>query len=161
MTDAVEIQIADALVTALNAPTYEHQGAEVEYVETFVAARAFKPIGKVTDLAELRVTVIPRAMKLTPETVADNEAIYDVDIGVQKKIEGNTDAEQLAEIDRLCRLCEQLIEGAESFGQLQSEPPAAFHGATRQPLWDPVHLRDHGVFTAAITTTWLTIKPAI
>ncbi|MCK4341001.1 MAG: hypothetical protein KAY37_04680 [Phycisphaerae bacterium] len=69
------IEVTDALVARLNAG---------EFSQSFTAEREYQPV---FDLAELRVSVVPKAVSIT--TASRHDSFYDctVDVGIQKKVD--------------------------------------------------------------------------
>lgn len=104
MPDATVIQLADAVVTLLNAGSYS---------QTFTATRKYRPVFDLKELTTLRVTVVPREIT---EDLASRAMVSErhlIDIAIHKQLSASSDEdEESAEIitaaDALMYFVEQL-----------------------------------------------------
>jgi len=136
MTDIIEI--ADALVAVLKAGTF---------TQPFEAARDYVPQYDLADLNQTRVTVVP---KNTAEDLATRSGVattHQVDVAVQGR------APALADRDAIMALT---LEIAAEFRmqRLEACPDVLCTHIERQALYDPDHLREHGVMTTVLTLTF-------
>ena len=132
------IDIADAVLTALAAGTWS---------QAFSPVRAYRPVYALEQLKDLRVTVVPKSASETRLSRSDLMAEYRVDVAVQQR--AATDAER----DALMTLVEEFA-AAFTGERLEGAAYAVCLHTDRQPIYDPEHLREHGVFTAVLTLTF-------
>ncbi len=132
------LDIADAVVASLNAGTF---------TEPVQSERRYQPTVELPDLAELKVSVVPKAVTITNATRTDGYFDCAIDIGVQKKIAGD------AEIDGLVNLVEELADHLRQ-KRLDSFPDAAFVSIANDPVFAPEHLDQQRVFTSVLTVTY-------
>lgn len=132
------IDVADALVTHLNAG---------EFSPEFTAERKYQPVYDLPELADLKVSVVPKTV--TIETATRQDSYYDctVDIGIQKKVSDT------AETDALMDLVEQLTDHLR-FQRLSELPQAAWLRIENDPVFAPEHLDQQRVFTTVLTITY-------
>lgn len=138
---AVMVQIADALVEALNLP---------EFSEDFTAVRRYRPIYKLSELETLRVTVVPHGIALERASRSNHQTDYQLDIGVQQRV-GVEDAAEEAS-DELMALVEEIADFCISLS-LQ-EPHAICTAVVNDPIYAPDHLEDLHCFTSVLTLTF-------
>jgi len=133
--------IADAVAAHVSAGPFSQPVA---------AVRMFQPAFTLEDLKDLRVSVVPRTVQMTPVT-RDSLAIeYVVDVGVQKKLPAdNADAE----IDELLALVEAIAEHLR-FQRLPGFPDAAWVGISNEPVVSTEALEQHRVFTSVLSVTY-------
>jgi hypothetical protein len=132
------LDIADAVVASINAGTF---------AQPVQAERRYQPTFELPDLAELKVSVVPKAVTITNATRTDGYFDCAVDIGVQKKIADD------AEIDVLVSLVEELADHLRQ-KRLDSFPDAAFVSVANEPVFAPEHLDTQRVFTSVLTVTY-------
>jgi hypothetical protein len=145
---AVILQIADAVVAALNGATLS---------QTFLAERAYVPVHELRDLVTLRVSVVPTGLSLqllnrSPRHLID----YVVDIGVQKHIDGDalTTAEVLAECDPLMLLAEEIGDLFRGKSLAIAAGAAVCVEIANRPVFAPAHLDEKRVFTSVVSLTF-------
>src|SRR5690606_21936779 len=108
------------------------------------------------ELAELKVTVVPKRVQITGSTRAASQYDLTIDIGVQQKLApGNHDVD--AEVAALGALVDQIAE------HLRRRPLAGFPGAawvstTNEPVYSPEHLLEQRVFTSVLSVTYRAVK---
>lgn len=144
---AVVIEIADAVVAAMNA-----KSDAGELSERFAAERLYVPIHRAEELTDLRVSVVPRELSMVILTRGSDDFTYTIDVAVQKKIgQGKmTPAEIKAACDPLMLLSEEiadLFRGREFLASI----PGRFVGLTNSPIFVPDHLDEHRVFTGVVS----------
>jgi len=133
-------QIADAVVASLNAAPFSLP---------FTAERRYQPVFELSQLQELRVSVVPKSLTATAATRSD--AFFDcaIDIGIQRKV----NADDPAELDALMRLVEEI--GYRLRGQpLAGLPAAVWLALENDPVFAPEHLEKERVFTSVLTVTY-------
>jgi hypothetical protein len=135
---SVLIDIADALVTALN----DH-----DFTEDFTAVRKYLPEYEVSDLSGLTVTVVPKAMASVEATRSLTSFDVSIDVAVQQKIDisDNDDADGLEDLSDEIRTFIR-DTGSVGDGQLISVEHVA--------PYSPEHMRQHGVYTSVDTFTF-------
>lgn len=138
--------IADAMVTLLNAGTFTQE---------FTATRKWIPKVDLEDLGTICVTVVPKDYVRENETRISVRKTFQVDIGVQKRLETTTNPEdptKLTEVDGLMGFMEEIanffsnengrIGGA---AWVRSEIP--------EPLYDQKLLDEDHIFFSRVTVT--------
>ena len=109
------LEIADKVTAKLNAASLS---------QTFEATRLYVPNFDLSDLKELRVTVVPREIDLLPLDRASNKVHAMIDVAVQKKFKKGDAGEidplvQFVEEDRR-RVSSQTINGLPASSLRQS-----------------------------------------
>lgn len=94
---ALLVEVADAVVAALNAATLSRE---------FTAVRDWRPVETIEGLEDLSVTVVPRAAGGERASRAADRAAYSVEVSVRQKPEGVTNAD----IDPLVLLCQEVAD---------------------------------------------------
>lgn len=140
--------IAEAVKAALNA------APDGTFSQAFEARRLYVPEDGLEALAELTVTVVPKANDRTPQTRAAVLKEIQVDVGVRKRLAQGTDpaAEDAnAEIDALMLVVEEVA------GHLDHlDVPAAnarWVATTNDPVYDMERLRG-GEFASLVTLSF-------
>jgi len=141
---ALIVDIADAVVTELNAGTFS---------QTFRAARHYRPQFRLEEMKDLHVTVVPKGVEAT--TVSRSGVQYDisVDVAVQKKLEKETNTD----LDPLMNLAEE-IANFFRLRRLTQYPGASWLRSENDPAWSPGHLEELGQFTSVLTLTFRVVK---
>jgi len=134
------VNVADAVVTSLNAGTFS---------QPFTAQRKYVPAVDLADLATLHVTVVPRAVAITTATRDSSYFDCTVDVGIQQKV----DPDQVAELDALVNLAEELVDHLR-LRRLDSYPGAVWMSITHEPVFAPEHLDQERAFTSVISVTY-------
>jgi hypothetical protein len=133
------IDIANAIVSELNAETFSQE---------FTAVRYYLPQTKLENLAELKVSVVPRTIT---ETVSSRESTvgeYIIDVGIQKAI----DPAVLAEADELMLLAEE-ISNFFRLRTLVDYEPANWAGV-ETTLYSSGELSDLRAFTSIVRLSY-------
>ncbi|MCC6907186.1 MAG: hypothetical protein IT430_04525 [Phycisphaerales bacterium] len=132
------LTIADAVVASLNGASFSMP---------FTAQRLLVPSLGLEDLANLHVTVVPRTVTRTASGRRDSWLDCTIDVGVQKKVASDPDA------DALIALVEEITEHL-SHQRLAGAPEAAWMGTTTDPLISPEHLDQQRAFTSVVSVTY-------
>lgn len=132
------LYIADAVTASLNAGPF---------TPALDAERRFQPAFELPDLADLKISVVPKSVTITNATRESGYFDCAIDIGVQKKIADD------AEIDALVDLVEEIADHLRQ-KRLDSFPDAAFVSITNEPVFAPEHLDTQRVFTSVLTVTY-------
>jgi len=133
--------LADAVAAHINAGTFS---------QPLTAVRMFQPAFTLEDLKDLRVSVVPRTLQMSPVT-RDSLAIeYVVDVGVQKKLPPDGAD---AVIDELLSLVEAVADHLR-FQRLEGFPDAAWVGISNEPVVSSEALEQHRVFTSVLSVTY-------
>jgi hypothetical protein len=138
MPQAQIIELADAIVAALNAHTFS---------QAFTAERGYLPTFDLPEMGTLKVTVVPKADEGKLDTRSSSVHEYDVDIGIQQK-PGTTDN---AALDPLMRLAQEIADfflfGQRPGGTTLITPSVRI-------LYLQEHLAKLGQFTSVVTLTF-------
>ena len=135
--DAMIIRIAEAVKDELNGATFS---------QPFTAQRLYCPQFDLTELSELTVSVVPKALLRQAASRLSRQCEMDIDVAVQQKVTVG-EREQL---DALMKLTEEVTD------HLSRKPMAdAIWVKAQQPvLYAPEHLSNQHVFTSVITLTY-------
>jgi hypothetical protein len=137
---ALSVEIADAVVAEINGHAFS---------TALEAKRAFVPAYELSDLAQLRVTVVPKAIETTGASRALSQHDVQVDVGIQQKLGQDLDAE----VAGLCDLVEEIATFLRR-RPLASAPHAAWVSTVNDPIYAPEHLHEQRVFTSVLTLTY-------
>jgi hypothetical protein len=142
---AVVIEIADAVVTALNA---------AKLSQPVEAQRHYLPEFDLADMDALHVSVVPAELE---EEIADRSrdwAEYKIHVAVQKRVsKQDPPGLDATAIDGLMTLVEEIDD-------LFRHKPLAGYGQAHwtktenKPIYDPKHLKDQGQFTSLLVLTF-------
>jgi hypothetical protein len=133
------VDIADAVVTALNVGTFS---------QSFQAVRHYQPVYELKDMGTLHVSVVPKGIELELFTRAQVQADVQIDIGVQKKLaslEG-------AEVDPLMHLVDEIGDYFRTHALAGT--PAVWFKTENVPIYAPEHLAKLRQFTSVLTLTF-------
>ena len=139
--------IADAVVAELNA------APAGTFDPPFTAQRRVLPAFELAELAELKVTVVPKAVQITGSTRSSSQYDLAVDIGVQRKLTSNSDSD----VETLGTLVDQIAEYLRQ-RPLSQAPYGVWVGTANEPVYSPEHLLEQRVFTSVLTVTYRAIK---
>lgn len=151
MSQALTIDIADALVAEMNAEAAKPSGGVLG--TQFVAARHYRPQFDLADLKALRVSVVPKGIAIASLGRASNQHDVAVDVAVQKKV----DPASVAELDGLMLLVERIADFFR-LRRLSALPAAAWIKTENAPVYAPEHLEQHRVFTSVLTLTYRAVR---
>ena len=139
--------IADAVAAELN-------GAEPDtFSEDFTAERLVLPEFDLEDLAGLKVTVVPKSVQIAGSTRSVCQYDVAIDIGVQKKLGTDLDAEVAA----IGTLVDEIADFLRR-RPLEAIPSTVWVAATNDPVYAPPHLAERRVFTSVLTVTYRAMK---
>jgi hypothetical protein len=142
---ALAIEIADALVTALNAHRFS---------QTFTAARYYLPEFDLTEMDQLHVSVVPAELD---EEIADrtrDRAEYKIHVAVQKRVtKQDPPGLDMTAIDGLMGLVQE-IDDLVRHKPLAGYEQAHWTKTENKPIYDPKHLKEHGQFTSLLVFTF-------
>jgi len=143
---ALVIDIADAVVAALNG------GQQV-----FTAQRRVRPNFELTDLADLRVTVVPKGFEASVASRSLSQYDVQVDIGIQKKLPAGADED--TEVPVMCSLVEEIADFLKG-KPLEGDGWRAswVRPAVNEPVYSTEHLAEKRVFTSVLTLTYRVMK---
>jgi len=139
---SITVNIADAVVATLNEGTFS---------QPIAAERSYLPRYELSELQDLRVTVVPKEMSTT--TASRGAASRDValDVAVQKKL-GAPDGAQ-AEQDALMSLSEEIAEHLRTTS-LVGQPGAEWVRTEHTAIYAPGHLEQMRQFTSVASVTF-------
>ena len=80
---SVLVQIADAVAASINGATF---------TEPLTAVRAYRPSYDLEQLAETRVTVVPRSMTIAALARLQSQVDCTVDVGIQQRVPSGDEA---------------------------------------------------------------------
>lgn len=135
--------IAEALKNELNAHAFSL---------AFTATRSYQPLRDLTDFKTLRVTVVPGALTMEPDTRESTQDDHIIHVAVQKKLAAPANN---AELDPLMALVQEIVESVR-FIRLDAFPDAAWLKAESVPIFIPEHLEQKQQFTSVIAFTYRT-----
>ena len=134
------ITIADAITAEINAGTFS---------QNIAAVRLLLPEFELGELSELKVTVVPKGVEMTPFSRQYTQYDYSIDIGLQKKLTGQVDTEMppmLAFTDEIVTFLRKR--------SLAAVPGATWIRCSNDPVYSREHLIQSRVFTSVITVTY-------
>ena len=143
---ALIIDIADAVVAELNA------APAGTFDPAFTALRRVLPEFDLPELAELKVTVVPKAVEINGSTRLASQFDCQIDIGVQKKLGKDLDTE----VAELCGLVDG-IAGYLRRRSLAAAPHAVWVRTRNDPVYAQEHLADQRAFTSVLTVTYRSV----
>jgi hypothetical protein len=144
---SVVIDIADAVAAEINAADAE------TFSQSFTAYRKVLPEFELADLADLKVTVVPKGIEITGSTRSMSQYDISIDIGIQKKVGKDVDADVAALSTLIDEISEYLTRRV-----LAAAPWARWVNISSEPLYDPSHLANQRVFTSVLTLTYRALK---
>ena len=138
------VDIADALVNVLN---------EEDWSINFTAERLMLPSFELKDLKNLKVSVVPRGVTITQITRDKAAHDYQVDVGIQKKLQ----KADVPEFDPLLQLAEDVAEFFRK-KRLTGMLSAMWLKSEIAPLYSPEHLEQYRQFTSVVIFTFRVIR---
>jgi hypothetical protein len=146
---AVTLEIADAVVAALNAAALSHP---------FTAARHYLPEFDLKEMDTLHVSVVPAELD---EEIADrtrDRAEYKIHVAVQKRVaKQDPPGIDTAAVDALMQLVEE-IDDLLRHKRLAGCEGAHWVKTENKPIYDPRQLKEHGLFTSLLVFTFRTTR---
>ncbi len=119
------------------------------FPDGFEAVLRVLPEFELADLGTLRVSVVPRSVRITAASRAESWREISIDIGIQRKLGADLDAE-VAQLGTLADRIAAYLERR----PLAEAPQALWTGLAQEPLYAPVHLSEERVFTTVLTLTY-------
>jgi hypothetical protein len=141
---AVVTDIADAVVTELNAHTFS---------QAFTAVRHYRPIFDLAEMQDLHVTVVPKGLAMQRADRTRHQVDYEIDVAIQQKV-AVVDA---ATLDPLMGLVEEVIDYFRN-ARLAAVPEAVCMGVRNEPVYAPEHLDELRQFTSVLTLTFRVVR---
>jgi hypothetical protein len=123
------------------------------FSQTFTPQRRVLPDFALEELAELRVTVVPKAVETTAATRSASQQDVQIDIGIQKKLGKNLDAE----VAQLCGLVDEIAAFLRR-RPLQGVPYALWVRTNNEPVYAADHLVEQRTFTSVLTLTYRVLQ---
>jgi hypothetical protein len=146
---AVAVEIADAMVTALNA---------AQLSEAFEAKRYYLPEFDLKEMNTLHVSVVPAELD---EEIADrsrDRAEYKIHVAVQKRVASNDPPGfDEAAIDGLMQLVQE-IDDLFRHKPLAGYTQAGWAKTENKPIYDPKHLKENSQFTSLLVFTFRVMR---
>ena len=145
---SLALNIADAIVAELNA------APPGTFDPAFTAVRRVLPVFDLAEMADLHVSVVPRAIDIAGATRSASQYDVQIDIGVQQKLNsggGGGDLDQ--HVPPLCELVDQ-IAAYLTRRVLQTMPNAIWVRLANDPIYAPEHLSQLRQFTSVLTLTY-------
>ena len=147
---ALVIDIADAVVALLN-------GEDADFSQSFTAQRRVRPSFEPADLADLRVTVVPKAEETSFATRGLAQYDVQVDVGIQKKLPAGADED--VEVATMCGLVEEIAEFLRGKALEGTGWRAVWaRPAVNEPVYAADHLAEKRIFTSVLTLTYRAMK---
>ena len=134
------MDIADAVAAELGTGTFS---------QAIAPQRMVLPEFGLEDMADLRVTVVPKAVEVIGSTRSVCQHDVQIDIGIQKKLGKDLDTE----VPVLCDLVDEIAAFLKR-RPLAAAPHAAWVRTANEPIYAPEHLAEQRVFTSILTVTY-------
>lgn len=137
------LNMADAIVTDLKTGTFS---------EPLTVVRRVLPEYELAELKTLTVTVVPKSVVIANVTRQATSFEVAIDIGIQRKIGKDTDAEAL----RLSGIVSEIV----TFLNRRSWPAlkAQFKTITNEPVYAPEMLSEKRLFLSVLTVTYTVME---
>ncbi|MEX1016019.1 MAG: hypothetical protein WDZ31_04665 [Phycisphaeraceae bacterium] len=143
---SITIDIADAVVATLNAATFS---------QPVTAERAYLPRYELSEMQDLRVTVVPKEMTTTTASRGAASRDLTLDVAVQKKLGAPAGAQ--SEQDALMELSEEVADYLRTTA-LAGQAGAKWVRTEHTAIYAPEHLEQLRQFTSVVTLTYRVIK---
>ncbi|MEX2670923.1 MAG: hypothetical protein WD294_02310 [Phycisphaeraceae bacterium] len=137
---AAIVTLADAVVTQLNAATFD---------PTVTAERHYRPRVELGDVEDVRVTVVPKAIRTTAATRGAASHEGQIDIAIQQRLSDETAAAIDPLMDLVQQIADQLLHR-----RLDAMPQALCVRLTNEPIYAVDHLDELRTFTSVLTVTY-------
>jgi len=136
---ATILALADAVVEQLNATAFS---------QPLVAVRHYQPCFELSEMTELRVSVVPRSVASKALDRSRDGFDYRIDVAVQRKIEPTA-----GNLDALMELVEEIADHFRSH-PLAGFPQARCTEVANEPVYATEHLEEFRQFTSVLTLTY-------
>lgn len=138
---ATVIAIADAVTAVIN---------DGSFAQTFTAERAYVPVHELTELVDLKVTVVPASLSAALLTRGSAHLFdYVIDVGIQQKKEPT-----VANLDPLMLLVERIVDLFRGKPLAVGSATAHCTLAENRLIFAPDHLDEKRVFTSVVSLTF-------
>jgi len=141
---SIVTDIADAVAAELVEGTFSQE---------FTPQRKAVPMFELKDLKDLKVSVVPHSLEITGATRGMSQYEATIDIGVQKKIDGD--------VDEAVKTLGSLVDEIADFLRkrtLSATPWAVWSGIKNDPVYVPEHLTDQRVFTSVLSVSYKMVR---
>ena len=136
---ATVVTIAEAVVDEINAASFS---------QPLVAARHYTPSFELSEMSELKVSVVPRSVTSKALDRSRDSFEYQIDVAVQKRVE-----ETLTELDELMELVEEIADHLRT-SLLTTLPDVRCMEVVNAPIFSSEHLHEFRQFTSLLTLTY-------
>jgi len=146
---SVLVQIADAVAASINTAA-----ADGVFPEPLEAVRAHRPSFDLEELAELRVSVVPRSTVITALARLQSQYECTVDVGIQQRVPAGDGGDgRDARVDALLELAEAVGDHLRH-KRLPEFPDAAWSSIAHDPVLAPEHLDERSTLTTVLSVTY-------
>jgi len=136
---ATILALADAVVAELNATTFS---------QPLTAERHYQPVFELSEMAELKVSVVPRSVASKALDRSRDGFDYRIDVAVQRKVEPT-----MGNLDALMELVEEIADHFRT-QRLSDFPQARCIEVVNEPVYANEHLEEFRQFTSILTLTY-------
>lgn len=143
---SVLVQIADAVAASINAGA-----AGGVFSEPLEAVRSHRPSFDMQELADLRVSVVPRSTVITALARLQSQYECTVDVGIQQRVPAGDGGD--ARVDALLELAEAIGDHLRH-KRLPEFPEAAWSSIAHDPVLAPEHLDERSTLTTVLSVTY-------
>ena len=138
------IDIADAIVSEITNQNFS---------EPLTVSLRVLPEYELAELKALTVTVAPKSVEITNVTRQSSSYLVAVDVGIQKKIGKDTDAE----VARLSGVVSEIVQFLNR-RRLPALSNAVFVSIANEPVYAPEHLSEKRLFTSILTVHYKVVQ---
>jgi hypothetical protein len=146
---ATVIQIADAMVTDLNAHTFSKPVTTVRY---------YAPVFKLEDMGTLHVTVVPVEFTTEPSDRSRDREEHKIDVAIQQRFDATNGAVPNDVLDALMALAEEFRDFLRDHVLTDFANARRVKTECNKPIFDPAMLTKHGVLTIVLTFTYRVVR---
>jgi hypothetical protein len=136
---ATILALADAVVEELNTTAFS---------QPLVAVRHYQPVFELSEMTELRVSVVPRSVASKTLDRSRDSFDYRIDVAVQRKVEPS-----VGNLDALMELVEKIADHVRTHS-LAGFPQARCIEVANEPVYAMEHLEEFRQFTSVLTLTY-------
>ena len=140
------LDIATAVAAELNAAPAD------TFEPPVLAVCSVLPVYELTQMADLKVTVVPKAVQIDGATRATSQFDVQIDVGIQRKLGSDLETEVAALLDLVDAIGQYLRNRP-----LPTAPHAMWVSTANEPVYAPEHLADKRLFTSVLTLTYRAI----
>ncbi len=138
------VDIADAVTAELN---------DGGFSLPFTAQRLLLPDFELSQLADMKVSVVPKAVEFNAFSRQHTQYEFSVDVGIQQKLDG--DVETL--LPGLLSFVDEMVTFLRK-RKLTSVPEAVWLRSVNDPIYSREHLVNQRTFTSILTVTYKAVK---